>query len=546
MSDRRVVQIPPPPAVLQANSADRRFDRSNLSRLKVDSAFCPSEEIRRKLPSTRGMTCNGPIVEDPAPDLAQLTSRQETFAGFPSGCPVSSSDLARAGFFYTGEGDQVRCFSCLATLEGWEAGDSVVGRHKDVSPNCCFINDANFEDGRLLSGLPNGPPEREAAAATTTSVPPDSDLSSDFEADYLLRTRQVVDLSGSPYPQNPAMCNEEVRLRSFHHWPPYAPVTPEDLANAGLYYRGVEDEVECFCCGGKLKNWEPGDQAWSEHRRHFPRCFFVLGHDVGNVENVAHQPGDGQLDRSSTHRVPPLPPPPHNPSMADFAKRLQTFGVWSYSVSKERLAQAGFYSLGIADSVECFSCGGGLKEWKAGEDPWEEHARWYPGCKYLGEEKGQAFVNSVHLKSLPPESTTEEAEKVLTIEDEEHLQSRAIQSALQMGFSMEEISQMVERKARLSAERYRSVEALVTDLIGAQRDDTPSAHLENHLQKDLSTEEKLKRLEEEKICKICMDKLLSVVFIPCGHLACQECAEAVEKCPWCCKFIANRQKVFMP
>uniref|UniRef100_A0A8C6Y500 E3 ubiquitin-protein ligase XIAP n=1 Tax=Naja naja TaxID=35670 RepID=A0A8C6Y500_NAJNA len=457
------------------------------------------------------MTCNGPVLEDQAPNLAELASRQETFANFPTRCPVSSSDLAQAGFFYTGEGDQVRCFRCLATLEGWEDGDSVVGKHKSVSPNCPFINEANFEEGCLLSGIPNGPPGREA----TPFIPPDPELTSDFEADYLLRTRQVVDLLGSSYPQNPAMCNEEVRRRSFHHWPAYAPVTPEDLANAGLYYRGVEDEVECFCCGGKLKNWEPGDQAWSEHRRHFPRCFFVLGHDVGNVGNIAHPPGDGQLDRSSTtHRGSPLPPPPHNPSMADFAKRLQTFGAWNYPVSKERLAQAGFYSLGMADGVECFCCGGGLKEWKAGEDPWEEHL---------------ALLLSRDVC-------------LLLSADEEQLQSQAIQSALQMGFSAEEISQTVGRKERLSAERYRSVEALVTDLIAAQRDNSPSAHLENHLQK----EEKLKRLEEEKICKICMDKLLSVVLIPCGHLACQECAEAVEKCPWCCEVIAHRQKVFIP
>ncbi|XP_063169475.1 E3 ubiquitin-protein ligase XIAP isoform X2 [Candoia aspera] len=420
------------------------------------------------------MTCNGPTSEDPAQELAQLDSRRETFANFPSHCPVSPLALAQAGFFYTGEGDKVRCFSCLATLEGWKQGDSVVGRHKDISPNCQFINDVSFEQHHLLSVVPNGPPGRETCFAAT-SVPPDLDLSPDFEADYLLRTRQVVDLSGSPYPQNPVMCNEEIRLRSFHCWPPYAPVTPKELANAGLYYRGVDDEVECFCCGGKMKNWEPGDQAWSEHRRHFPRCFFVLGHDVGNVGTVPNQSGDAQLERNNAHRVHL-----HKPSMADFANRLKTFVAWNSLVSKERLAQAGFYSLGTGDSVECFSCGGGLKEWKAGEDPWEEHARWYPGCKYLGEEKGQAFVNSVHLNPLPQESAIDESEKVLTIED-------------------------------------------------------------------LSTEEKLKRLEEEKICKICMDKPISVVLIPCGHLlACQDCAEVVEKCPWCCKIIENRQKIFMP
>ncbi|KAM3827268.1 E3 ubiquitin-protein ligase XIAP isoform 3-T3 [Vipera latastei] len=502
---------------------------------------------REEAPFSRGMTCNGPVSEDPTQNLAQLTSRLGTFANFPRLCPVPSSVLAQAGFFYTGKGDQVRCFSCLATLEGWKEGDSAIRRHKNVSPNCRFINDGSFEEHHLLSRLPNGPPGGEG----TSSVTPDSDLSSNFEADYLLRTRQVVDLSGCLYPQNLAMCNEEVRLRSFHSWPPYVPVTPEDLANAGLYYRGVGDEVECFCCGGKMKNWELGDQAWSEHRRHFPRCFFVLGYDVGNVRTVANQPGDAQLDRSNVLQVPPLPPPPppptaHNPSMAEFAKRLQTFGVWNYSMSKEWLAQAGFYSLGIGDGVECFSCGGGLNSWKAGDDPWEEHARWYPGCKYLGEEKGQAFVNRVHLTPLPQESTVEEPEEVLAIEDEEHLQSRVTQSALQMGFSAEEISKTVERKYRLSSQRYRSVEALVTDLIGAQRENTPGTYLEKHPQKDLSTEEKLKRLEEEKICKICMDKTLSMVLIPCGHVACQDCAETVEKCPWCSGVIANRQKIFMP
>ncbi|XP_025019426.1 E3 ubiquitin-protein ligase XIAP [Python bivittatus] len=488
------------------------------------------------------MTCNGPTSEDLAQELAQLDSRQETFANFPSHCPVSSSALAQAGFFYTGQGDQVRCFSCLATLEGWKQGDSVFGRHKSVSPNCRFINSVNFEQLPLLCTVPNGPPGRETGFAAT-SVPPDPDLSPDLEADYLLRTRQVVDLSGSPYPQNPAMCSEEIRLRSFHRWSPYAPVTPKELANAGLYYRGIDDEVECFCCGGKLKNWERGDQAWSEHRRHFPRCFFVLGHDVGNVRTVPNQSGDAQLERSNSHRAHP----PHNPLMADFANRIKTFVTWNYLVSKERLAQAGFYSLGTGDSVECFSCGGGLKEWKAGEDPWEEHARWFPGCKYLGEEKGQAFVNSVHLNPLPQESATEESEEMSTIEDEEHLQNQMVQSALQMGFNMEEIRKTVERKHRLSTECYRSVEALITDLISSQRENTSSVTLGNNLQKDLSTEEKLKRLEEEKICKICMDKPISVVLIPCGHLlACQDCADAVEKCPWCCKVIAHRQKIFMP
>nr|4WVS_A Chain A, E3 ubiquitin-protein ligase XIAP [Homo sapiens]4WVT_A Chain A, E3 ubiquitin-protein ligase XIAP [Homo sapiens]4WVT_B Chain B, E3 ubiquitin-protein ligase XIAP [Homo sapiens]4WVU_A Chain A, E3 ubiquitin-protein ligase XIAP [Homo sapiens] len=76
--------------------------------------------------------------------------------------------------------------------------------------------------------------------------------------------------------RNPAMYSEEARLKSFQNWPDYAHLTPRELASAGLYYTGIGDQVQCFACGGKLKNWEPGDRAWSEHRRHFPNCFFVL------------------------------------------------------------------------------------------------------------------------------------------------------------------------------------------------------------------------------------------------------------------------------
>lgn len=63
---------------------------------------------------------------------------------------------------------------------------------------------------------------------------------------------------------------------------------------------------------------------------------------------------------------------------------------------------------------------------------------------------------------------------------------------------------------------------------------------------DISTEEQLRLLQEEKLCKICMDRNIAVVFIPCGHLVtCKQCAEAVDKCPMCYTAITLRQKIFM-
>lgn len=34
---------------------------------------------------------------------------------------------------------------------------------------------------------------------------------------------------------------------------------------------------------------------------------------------------------------------------------------------------------GEADKVLCFRCGGGMKGWQPEEDPWVEHAKYYPG-----------------------------------------------------------------------------------------------------------------------------------------------------------------------
>jgi len=38
-----------------------------------------------------------------------------------------------------------------------------------------------------------------------------------------------------------------------------------------------------------------------------------------------------------------------------------------------------FCDIGVQDRVICFRCGGGVKDWIPEEDPWEEHAKHYPG-----------------------------------------------------------------------------------------------------------------------------------------------------------------------
>ncbi|XP_010081526.1 PREDICTED: E3 ubiquitin-protein ligase XIAP [Pterocles gutturalis] len=493
------------------------------------------------------MTCNGPDNSEAcaAPDTdhdqewAQEHYRLGTFVEFPFGCPVSASALAQAGFVYTGEGDKVKCFSCRTTVEGWVPGDSAVETHKKLSPNCKFITESTFLENNVHP-LAQNYQHRTENGSSNSALPCTLDDTSDLEADYLLRTRQVVDMSDNLFPKNPAMCSEETRLNSFHNWPLNGQLTPTELANAGFYYTGAGDQVACFCCGGKLKNWEPSDRAWSEHKRHFPKCLFVLGRDVGNVQSESIP---AELGRSALNNAQH----PRNPSMANYGRRLQTFLTWIYPVDKEQLAEAGFYSTGNGDHVLCFHCGGGLQEWKENEDPWDQHAKWFPGCRFVSKEKGIEFINNVHLRDGCRDSTAEAAEGTILPKDY-LLQNPLVQSAIDMGFSLSEIRNTMEKKLQMSGESHTSVEDLVADLSAQKENTREEERNEISVEEDehLSTEEKLRRLQEEKLCKICMAKDISVVLIPCGHLvACKECAEALEKCPLCRTNIMKKQEIFM-
>lgn len=48
------------------------------------------------------------------------------------------------------------------------------------------------------------------------------------------------------------------RLETFGNWPKYFHTKPEALAHSGFVYSGSSDTVQCFKCGGILKDWKEG------------------------------------------------------------------------------------------------------------------------------------------------------------------------------------------------------------------------------------------------------------------------------------------------
>uniref|UniRef100_A0A2K6EMY6 Baculoviral IAP repeat containing 3 n=1 Tax=Propithecus coquereli TaxID=379532 RepID=A0A2K6EMY6_PROCO len=552
--------------------------------------------------------------------------RMSTYSTFPAGVPVSERSLARAGFYYTGVNDKVKCFCCGLMLDNWKQGDSPIEKHKKLYPSCSFVQNLNSVNNLEATSQPAFP---SSVRNSTHSLFPGLDNSGYFSGSYSSFPSNPVnranqDLSAwrtSPY--HCAMNTEKARLLTYQMWP-LTFLSPTDLAKAGFYYIGPGDRVACFACGGKLSNWEPKDDAMSEHLRHFPNCPFL----------------ENQLQDTSRYTV-------SNLSMQTHAARFKTFFNWPSSVlvHPEQLASAGFYYVGHSDDVKCFCCDGGLRCWESGDDPWVEHAKWFPRCEYLIRIKGQEFISRVqasypHLLEQVGRETNENLYSIIHfVPGEDHSEDAVmmnvpvVKAALEMGFSRRLVKQTVQSKILTTGENYKTVSDLVLDLLNAEdeireeekeratqekesddlslirknrmalfqhltcvipildslltarvineqehdvikqktqislqarelidtilvKGNIAATIFKSSLQEsdptlyqhlfDLPMEEQLRRLQEERTCKVCMDKEVSIVFIPCGHLVvCKDCAPSLRKCPICRGTIKGTVRTFL-
>ena len=95
------------------------------------------------------------------------------------------------------------------------------------------------------------------------------------------------------------------RLKSFSTWPSHYPVKPADLAAAGFFYKGSDDEVECFCCQGRVLCWDEGDVPLEEHQKHFPTCPFLRNPATsGNVTLVQSHAADPEAAAAIAMSMP--------------------------------------------------------------------------------------------------------------------------------------------------------------------------------------------------------------------------------------------------
>ncbi|KAL4233183.1 Baculoviral IAP repeat-containing [Mactra antiquata] len=174
-------------------------------------------------------------------ELKKEQVRLDTFSDWSDSLPVTPRELAKNGFYSLKTDDRVKCIFCNLVLKNWEPGDIVTEEHKKFNPCCAFL---------LKRNVGNIPIEPEPGASPGTG-------------------------RGSRVPRFAEYSKPAAREGTYCNIPETMTQSTDDLVEAGFFYMGQDDCVRCFHCGVLIRNWEIGDDPWTEHRHWSPNCEYL-------------------------------------------------------------------------------------------------------------------------------------------------------------------------------------------------------------------------------------------------------------------------------
>ncbi|KAG0722737.1 E3 ubiquitin-protein ligase XIAP [Chionoecetes opilio] len=142
------------------------------------------------------------------------------------------------------------------------------------------------------------------------------------------------------------------------------------------------------------------------------------------------------------------------------------------------------YSIGLSDHVRCFYCGNGLRNWEKDDDPWEEHARWYPECNYIHVKMGQEYVDKVrrekppYLRSQPIIKASSSARAETTITEQELdplMELDIIKATLAMGFPADKVRVALRKKLEQTGLPFFRLETCIEAVLQYMEEETRAA-----------------------------------------------------------------------
>ncbi|XP_063402280.1 baculoviral IAP repeat-containing protein 7-B-like [Mytilus trossulus] len=448
-------------------------------------------------------------------------------------------ELVNAGFFSLGDDLKLQCSYCgiNTDVRDWKATDKALDKHAELNPHCHFLKDTGYffksrinEDKNSKDKIHMDNPDLTVEYDTNS---PSYCIKENFEHNDSLHPPKGIVFK---YPQYAFL---EVRLKTYDKWKFGEKQIPWNLSESGYFYTGEGDIVRCFCCDLGLAEWDVSDDPWTEHSRHSPKCWFLL-HEKGKdfVERI-------QADWRKIYN-------PKHAAYDDKLSRMATFeGVWRSDIEQtsEMLADAGFFYEGEEDTVRCHYCDGGLRNWEPGDVPWEEHARWFPFCKFVIKMKGREFIDEIKAKyETSAQTETQEPTTETSIRN-----GAIVKSMLDMGFQMKDMIYAANEYTKHEGNIHYNTEDLCRILIEKQETEKLNLQFgelsidENQNEEDpVKVREVNKELKKNMMCIRCERTTKSILFVECGHrVTCETCAYDVDFCPYCDVKIKTRLKTYL-
>ena len=120
-----------------------------------------SNRLKKAMSQTIYIDINDDDIKEKK-SISKATGRTRTFTNkwpkkLMNPYSIAPSKLSKAGFFYSGVGDTVTCFSCMVHFRNWELTDNPIKEHHAASPSCAHISSvtklafrkSNLAEGRI-------------------------------------------------------------------------------------------------------------------------------------------------------------------------------------------------------------------------------------------------------------------------------------------------------------------------------------------------------------------------------------------------------------
>ncbi|CAF0941047.1 unnamed protein product [Rotaria sordida] len=308
--------------------------------------------------------------------------------------------MIAAGFEYTGDGDTARCKDCQLEIYNWTLDMNPFTIHSKYQPDCPFV----------LSRVPTSSSDVLSSSISPTTSTQNAAVSTAEENISKHQTIETIDFRSisNSFLENDSL--QQVRKRTFSHWPHRTVPSSAQMIEAGFFNCNVGDRVICIYCNLICQQWTPHtDDPCELHKTLSANCIYVktrlirpIASSIIIVNENSSTTTTG-ISSSISNNLSSLRPSDIvfrascNPAYSEIPKRYASFATWPNVdlPSVDNLVRAGFFFTCTETIVTCFYCNGSLQNWGSNDNPMIEHARWFPYCGYAKQLCGEELYRKI-------------------------------------------------------------------------------------------------------------------------------------------------------